>query len=70
MKWLVLVAFALILASLGSALVFLVRDRGRTRNVMRALGLRVAFSILLFASILFANYMGWIQSTGVPVGLR
>ncbi len=70
MKWFVLGAFVLILASLGSALVFLVRDRGRTRNVMRALAMRVGFSILLFVSILFAHYMGWIQSTGVPIGMR
>jgi hypothetical protein len=48
MKWLVVIAFALILGSLASAMVYLIRDRGRTRNVVRALGFRVGFSILLF----------------------
>ena len=67
MKWLVVIAFALILGSLASAMVYLIRDRGRTRNVVRALGFRVGFSILLFLLILFANWMGWIQSTGVPI---
>lgn len=67
MKWIVAVAFALILASLGSALFYLVRDRGSTRNVVRALSLRVAFSIALFMFILFSNWMGWIQSTGIPM---
>ena len=67
MKWIVAIAFVLIIARMVSALVFLVRDRGRTRNTMRALGMRVGFSIALFAFILFANWMGWIHSTGVPL---
>jgi hypothetical protein len=46
------------------------RDRGRTRNTVRALALRVGFSIALFLLILAAHYLGWIQSTGVPVGVR
>ncbi len=67
MKWLVVIAFLLIAGSLGSAMVFLIRDKGSTRNVARALTARVALSILLFALILFSNWMGWIKSTGVPV---
>ncbi|HLT26191.1 MAG TPA: twin transmembrane helix small protein [Zeimonas sp.] len=67
MKWIVAFAFVLIIGSLGSALFFLVRDRGRTRNTMRALGFRVGFSIALFVFILFAQYMGWIHPTGVPL---
>jgi len=67
MKWVIVVAFVLIIGSLMSAMVFLIRDRGRTRNVVRALGFRVGFSFALFLLILLANYMGWIHSTGVPV---
>jgi len=67
-KWIVALAFVLIIGSLASALFFLVRDRGRTRNTMRALGFRVGFSVALFAFILVAQYMGWIHPTGVPVG--
>jgi Protein of unknown function (DUF2909) len=67
MKWFVAFAFFLIIASLGSALFFLVRDRGSTRNVVRALSVRVGFSIALFVFILFAHWMGWIQSTGIPM---
>jgi hypothetical protein len=70
MKWIIAAGFVLIVASLVSALVFLVRDKGRTRNTVRALGLRVAFSVLLFAFILIAHRNGWIQSTGIPVGPR
>jgi len=66
-KWFIAVAFLLIVGSLASALVFLVRDRGRTRNVARALGVRVGLAVALFLLILFAHWMGWIQSTGVPL---
>lgn len=48
-------------------MVFLVKDKGKTRNVARALTFRVGFSILLFALLLFSNWMGWIRSTGLPI---
>lgn len=67
MKWVIVVAFVMIIGSLMSAMVFLIRDRGRTRNVVRALGLRVGLSVALFVLILLAHHFGWIQSTGVPV---
>lgn len=67
MKWIIVLGFLLIIGSLGSAMVFLIRDRGRTRNVARALGFRVGFSILLFVLLLVAHQLGWIQTTGVPV---
>ncbi len=68
MKWVILVAFVLIIGSMVSAMVFLIRDRGRSRNVLRSLGLRVGFSILLFLLILLAHHFGWIEAGGVPVG--
>lgn len=67
MKLVIVIAFLLIVGSLTSAMVFLVRDRGRTRNVMRALALRVGLSVALFLFILIGYKLGWIQSTGVPV---
>ncbi len=70
MKAIIVIAFVLIIGSLASAMIFLIRDRGRTRNTVRALGLRVGFSIALFLFILFAHWMGWIQSTGVPIVAR
>jgi hypothetical protein len=70
MTWIISFAFLAIVGSLGSALFFLMRDRGRTRNTARALGIRVGLSIALFVFILLANQAGWIQSTGIPVGMR
>jgi hypothetical protein len=68
MKIVIGLIFLCILASLGSALFFMMRDKGRTRNTARALGLRVGLSILLFLFILFAHQQGWIESRGIPVG--
>jgi hypothetical protein len=65
MKILVAIAFLLIIASLGSALVFLMRDKGKSNRTVQALAVRVGFSILLFIFILIANRLGWIQPTGI-----
>jgi membrane associated rhomboid family serine protease len=70
MKWIVIIAFGLIFASLGSALVLMFREKGKSKNMVKALGLRVGFSIALFLLLLFSNYMGWIQPTGIPVPPR
>ena len=71
MKILIGLAFVGILAALGSAGVFMMRDgrdgKPKTGNMMRALALRVALSVTLILCILFAYAMGWIQPTGVPV---
>jgi hypothetical protein len=69
-KIVIAIAFFLIIASLASAMVFLIRDRGRTRNTVRALAMRVGLSVALFVFILIANQLGWVQSTGVPVMVR
>lgn len=65
MKIVVAIAFILILASLGSALVFLMRDKGKSNRTVQALALRVGFSIALFILILVAHHLGWIQPTGL-----
>jgi hypothetical protein len=65
MKILVAIAFILILASLGSALVFLMRDKGKSNRTVKALAARVGFSIALFVLILIAYSQGWIQPTGI-----
>lgn len=65
MRYVVIVAFVLIFASLASALVFMMKDKGRSDRTVQALALRVGFSILLFVSILVAYKLGWIQPTGI-----
>lgn len=72
MKYFVLFGFVAIIASLGSALYFMMRDgrdgKPKTSNMARALAFRVGFSILLFLCILVAWKLGWIQPTGIRAG--
>ena len=65
MKILVGIAFILILGSLGSALFFLMRDKGKSNRTVHALAMRVGLSITLFLLLLGAYKMGWIQPTGI-----
>jgi hypothetical protein len=41
------------------------RDKGGTNRTVNALTVRIGLSIVLFLFVLFAHYMGWIQSTGI-----
>jgi hypothetical protein len=61
MKIIVILFVLLILASLGSALFFLVTDRGQSKRTVRALALRVGFSLALFLLLMAAHYFGLIQ---------
>ena len=61
MRIIILIALAGILLSLGSALVYLVRDKGTTNRTVNALTVRVGISVVLFLFILFSYWMGWIQ---------
>lgn len=70
MKILVALAFLAIIASLGSALFFMMRgsgnDKERGQRMVRALALRVGLSIVLFLCLLLAWKLGYIQPTGLP----
>ncbi|KQN79265.1 MULTISPECIES: twin transmembrane helix small protein [unclassified Duganella] len=65
MKIVVAIAFVLIIGSLGSALFFLMRDKGKSNNTVRSLAVRVGLSITLFVMILVAYKLGYIQPTGL-----
>jgi phosphotransferase system glucose/maltose/N-acetylglucosamine-specific IIC component len=61
MRIIIVLALAGILASLGSALYYLVRDKGTTNRTVNALTFRIGISVALFLFILFSYWMGWIQ---------
>jgi hypothetical protein len=61
MRIIILIALAGILISLGSALFYLVRDKGATSRTVNALTVRISISVALFLFILLAYWMGWIQ---------
>ena len=67
MRIFVVIAFLLIVGSLASALFYLMRDKGTTNRTAKALTVRIGLSVALFLLLLFANWMGWIQSTGLSV---
>jgi len=72
MKYFVALAFAGILASLGFALFFMLRDgrngRAKSGGMARALTVRIGLSVVLFLCILVAWKLGYIQPGGLPVG--
>jgi len=66
MKLFVIVVLLGIVASLGSGLVFLMKDKDDQRRVLRALTLRVALSVSLFLLLMAAWLAGWIQPNSAP----
>jgi len=74
MNVLIGIAFAAILAALAWAGVAMMRggrgesgDGSKNDAMMRALAVRVAVSVVLFACIVIAWGLGWIHPTGVPL---
>jgi hypothetical protein len=72
MKTFMVLLLIAVLGALASAGVFMLRkdkDGGerRSKDMARALALRVALSVTLFLLILLSWRMGWIQPTGLPV---
>ncbi len=62
MKIIVLLFIVLILASLGSALYFMVKDKGTSTRTAKALTWRVVFSITLFMLLMLAYHFGLITT--------
>ena len=62
MKILVILFLVLIVASLGSAFYYMVTDRGSSDRTARALTVRVALSVTLFALLLLGLHFGIITT--------
>jgi hypothetical protein len=60
LKIAVILIFIAILASLGSALFFLVTDQGRSKRTVKALAVRVGLSLALFLLLMAGYYFGFI----------
>jgi len=61
-KIIVLLFIVLILGSLGSALYFLIKDKGTSTRTAKALTWRVVFSITLFVMLMLAYHFGLIST--------
>ncbi|KTC84839.1 twin transmembrane helix small protein [Legionella brunensis] len=64
-KAIILIVMLAILVALGSSLVFLVRDEGKTKRTVKALTWRIGISLILFLFLFIAFSMGWIQPHAV-----
>jgi Protein of unknown function (DUF2909) len=60
MRIVVILFIIAILASLGSALFYLVKDKGGSDRTVRALTVRISLSIVLFVLLMAGFYFGLI----------
>ena len=58
MRYVVIAALVLIVGSLFSALVFVIRDRSGSTRAVKALALRVGLSLALFLLLMAGYYFG------------
>jgi hypothetical protein len=65
MKLVVIAFLVLILASLGSALYYLVTDKGGSTRTVKALTVRVSLSLGLFLLLMAGYYFGLIPRSGL-----
>lgn len=62
MRIIVILFILVILGSLGSALYYLVKDRGTTERTAKALTIRVALSLALFLLLMLGFHFGLITT--------
>jgi hypothetical protein len=65
MRTVVLIFIFLILASLFSALYYLIKDKGQSERTVKALTVRIILSISLFALLLLGFHFGWLPQRGL-----
>ncbi|MBA4142582.1 MAG: twin transmembrane helix small protein [Nitrosospira sp.] len=61
MKIAVVLFLLFIFASLGSALYYMVKDKGQSTRAVRSLTFRIGLSVLLFALLMSGTYLGFIS---------
>ena len=64
-KIFILIIMLIILGTLFSGLLFLVRDNGKTKNTVKALTWRIVLSISLFIFLMLAFGLHWINPHGL-----
>jgi len=64
-KIVIVLLLIIILFSLTSGMIFLVRDKGQSDRMVISLTLRIVLSIALFILLFIGLRMGWIQPHGI-----
>ena len=65
MRILALLFIVFILASLASALYFLIKDKGQSERTVKMLTVRVTLSLALFILLMGGYYLGLIPQSGL-----
>ncbi|MDP3421956.1 MAG: twin transmembrane helix small protein [Thiobacillus sp.] len=65
MRIVALLFIVVILASLASALYYLIKDKGQSDRTVKMLTVRVGFSLALFLLLMGGYYFGFIPQTGL-----
>ena len=66
-KAVIIIFLIVILYSLGSAFVFMVKDKGEGERTLRRLMWRIGLSLFLLLLLYVMFQLGWIQPSGGPV---
>ena len=65
MRIVVIAFLVIIVMSLGSAMFYLIRDKGKSDRTVKALTVRVALSMTLFLLLMLGHYLGLIPKSGL-----
>ncbi|HSO07578.1 MAG TPA: twin transmembrane helix small protein [Pelomicrobium sp.] len=65
MKILVILFLVVILSSLGSALYYLMKDKGQSDRTVKALTIRISLSLVLFILLMASYYFGLVPKQGL-----
>ncbi|UCH48370.1 MAG: twin transmembrane helix small protein [Betaproteobacteria bacterium] len=65
MKIVILLFLVVIVGSLGSALFYLMRDKGTSNRTVKSLTVRVSLSVTLFLLLMLGYYFGLIPQQGL-----
>ncbi|KPK31713.1 MAG: hypothetical protein AMJ66_08055 [Betaproteobacteria bacterium SG8_40] len=65
MKIIIVLFLLVIVGSLASALLYLVRDKGNSDRTVKALTVRIGLSVTLFVLLMLGYYFGLIPQQGL-----
>lgn len=68
-KVIVIIFMLVILYSLGSSFIFMVRDKGRGERALHRLMWRIGLSLVLLLLLYVMFQLGWIESSGGPINM-
>jgi len=65
MKIFIVIILLFVIYNLALAMYYMIKDKGRGKNTVRFLTVRIAVSFVLFLFIILSMKMGWIQAHSI-----